>query len=471
MRQFRKNHKMIFGLWLGFTAFAGAVALLFWLVLHFSFQVKYQEQTVEELRSAVQSIWDKYDQKDFENNISFLAKTNNYFVQIISEETNDVLLSVNNQGEQSRPQQDNIADEGLFQKLDESEGYCQYYVDDTAHSSKWIVQAMVLANKNGNREVLVVSKSLANVDALNDLLTSRYLLVTVIVLVLASFLSIWLAEYFARPFRHLDKKAQQMAAGDYETQFPREGPAEARQLAQTLELAEQEFNKTEELRREFVANISHDMKTPLTVIKMYAEMLDSFSGEIPEKRAEHIQRILDETDRLTGFINDSMELARLQSGTVEMEEGIFSIFDVAKEAVESVCANRPDFLFRIECEQDVRVKGDRRLIYRAIYNFAGNAVKFAGKRNEAKIVIRRYQGSARVEVVDYGIGIAKEDLSMVWKRFYQVKPYERNKTGTGIGLNIASEILKMHYAPYGAESTPNEGTCFWFMLEVCDDEK
>lgn len=83
----------------------------------------------------------------------------------------------------------------------------------------------------------------------------------------------------------------------------------------------------------------------------------------------------------------------------------------------------------------------------------------------------KYQGSARVEVVDYGIGIAKEDLSMVWKRFYQVKPYERNKTGTGIGLNIASEILKMHYAPYGVESTPNEGTCFWFMLEVCDDEK
>lgn len=471
MKQFRKNHKMIFGLWLGFTAFAGAVALLFWLVLHFSFQVKYQEQTVEELGSAVQSIWDKYDQKDFENNISFLAKTNSYFVQIISEETNDVLLSVNNQGERSRPQQDDIVDAALFQKLDESDGYCQYYVDDAAHSSKWIVQAVVLANKNGHREVLVVSKSLADVDALNDLLTSRYLLVTVIVLVLASFISIWLAEYFARPFRHLNKKAQQMAAGDYETQFPREGPAEARQLAQTLELAEREFNKTEELRREFVANISHDMKTPLTVIKMYAEMLDSFSGEIPEKRAEHVQRILDETDKLTGFINDSMELARFQSGTIEMEEGIFSVLDVAGEVVGRVCANRPDFLFRIECERDILVKGDRKLIYRVIYNFATNAVKFAGEKNEAKITIRRYQGSVRVEVIDYGIGIVKEDLDKIWNRFYQVKPHERNKTGTGIGLNIASEILKMHYAPYGAESTPNEGTCFWFMLEACDDEK
>lgn len=461
---------MIFGLWLGFTAFAGAVALLFWLVLHFSFQVKYQEQSVEEVGGAVQSIWEKYGQKDFENNISFLARTNGYFVQIISEEGNDILLSVNSQGERSDPQQDNIADPGLFQKLDESDGYCQYYVEDETHPSKWLVRAVVLANVNGNRQVLIVSKSLADVEALNDLLNSRYLLVTAVVLVLASFISVWLAEYFARPFRHLNRKAQQMAAGNYETQFPREGPAEARQLAQTLEFAEQEFNKTEELRREFVANISHDMKTPLTVIKMYAEMLDSFSGEIPEKRAEHVQRILDETDKLTGFINDSMELARLQSGTMEMKEEIFSIFDTAQEVVERVCANRPDFQFRIECERDIRVKGDRRLIYRVIYNFAANAVKFAGERNEARITIRKYQGNVRVEVIDYGIGIAKEDLEKIWNRFYQVKPYERNKTGTGIGLNIASEILKMHYAPYGAESTPNEGTCFWFMLEACDDE-
>ena len=224
------------------------------MVLHFSVQGKYQEQAENDLKAAAQSIWDMYDQEDFEANIAFLAKTNDYFVQIVSEKDMQVLLSVNNQGENAAPQQDDIVDETLFQRLDESDGICQYYVKDDVRTSNWVVQAVVLANIDGAREVLVVSKSLADVDALMRLLTSRYLLVTVTVLILASILSICLAIHFSRPFQHLNKSAQQMAAGDYKTVFVREGPVEARQLADTLEQAEQEFNKTESLRRDFVAN-------------------------------------------------------------------------------------------------------------------------------------------------------------------------------------------------------------------------
>jgi len=461
---------MMFGLWLGFMGLAGAMALLFWLVLHFSVGNKYQEQTENDLQMAAQSIWDMYGEDDFEVNIALLAKSNDYFVQILSEDPMQVILSVNNQGEKAAPQQEDIADETLFERLNESDGICQYYVDDQVHASHWAVQAVILANVNGSRQVLVVSRSQANVDALMKLLTSRYLLVTVTVLVLASILSICLAEYFARPFRHLNKSALQMAAGDYATEFIREGPVEARQLAETLELAEEEFNKTEALRRDFVANVSHDMKTPLTVIRMYAEMLETFSGEIPEKRKEHVRMILDETDRLTNFISDTLDLAKLQSGTMEMHPSVFAIEDVAAEVLSSVCANKPEFQFKMDCPESMMVCADRKLIYHAIYNFASNAVKFSGKKQEARIVIRRYQGSVRVEVIDYGIGIEEEKLPYIWNRFYQAKPNDREKCSMGVGLNIASEILRLHHVPFGAESTPNEGTCFWFMLEAYENE-
>lgn len=461
---------MMFGLWIGFMGLAGAMALLFWLVLHFSVENKYQEQTENNLRMAAQSIWNMYGEDDFEANIALLAKSNDYFVQILSEDPMQIILSVNNQGENAAPQQADIADETLFERLNESDGICQYYVDDQVHASRWAVQAVVLANVNGSRQVLVVSRSQANVDALMKLLTSRYLLVTVTVLILASILSICLAEYFARPFRHLNKSAQQMAEGNYETEFAREGPMEARQLAETLEFAEQEFNKTEALRRDFVANVSHDMRTPLTVIRMYAEMLEAFSGEIPEKREEHVRMILNETDRLTNLISDTLDLAKLQSRTMEMNPSVFAIEDVAAEVLSSVCANKPEFQFKMDCPESMQVCADRKLIYRVIYNFASNAVKFSGKKQEARIVIRKYQGSVRVEVIDYGIGIEKDKLPYIWNRFYQAKPNDREKCGMGVGLNIASEILRLHHAPFGADSTPNEGTCFWFMLEAYENE-
>lgn len=432
----------------------GIVALLFWLVLHFSVGIQYQRQVEKELDGAVQSVWEMYGQTDFDTNISFLAGTSSYFIQILSEEGGEPLLSVNSQGESARPQQENIADVKLFERLDASEGFCNYYVEDETHDSQWAVSAVVLANHNGNREVLVISKSMADVDALMDLLTSRYWMITGIVLVLASVISLLLANYFSKPFRHLNKNAVQMAEGNYKTKFVREGPSEASKLSETLELAQEEFNRTEQLRRDFMANISHDMKTPLTVIKMYAEMLEDFSGEIPEKRKEHARKIQEEADRLTEFINDSMELARLQSGTVQLEESVFAMRDVVGEAVSRACAGREDFEFDIFCNRDSAVKGDRRLIERVIYNFVSNAIKYSGPQKRAKVNIRTIQNNVRVEVIDYGIGISKEELDLVWKRFYQVQPHDRKKTGMGIGLNIVSEILDMHYAPYGVESVP-----------------
>ena len=105
---------MMFGLWVGFMGLAGAMAIMFWMVLHFSVQGKYQEQAENDLKAAAQSIWDMYDQEDFEANIAFLAKTNDYFVQIVSEKDMQVLLSVNNQGENAAPQQDDIVDEKYY---------------------------------------------------------------------------------------------------------------------------------------------------------------------------------------------------------------------------------------------------------------------------------------------------------------------------------------------------------------------
>ena len=110
------------------------------------------------------------------------------------------------------------------------------------------------------------------------------------------------------------------------------------------------------------------------------------------------------------------------------------------------------------------------MIYRVVHNFATNAIKYSDKVNRARANIRIYHGNVRVEIIDYGIGISKENLKYVWKRFYQVEPHDRKKKGRGLGLNIVSEILDMHYAPYGVDSAPGQGSCFWFMMEIYNEE-
>lgn len=231
-------------------------------------------------------------------------------------------------------------------------------------------------------------------------------------------------------------------------------------------MAAKEFNATEELRREFVANISHDMKTPLTVIKMYAEMIQTVSGENPTKREEHLQQIITEAEKLTGFINDTMELAKLQSKTWEVKWEHFELVHLMKAILGTFEIHQELNGFQIEfqAEEGLMVYGDRKLIGRVLENFIGNALKFSAEKKRIDIEAKREGQRVRVSVRDYGIGIKEEQLAYIWERYYKVEPYGSNKAGTGLGLHIAKEILEMHNAVYGVESQWKEGSCFWFYL-------
>lgn len=165
----KKRHKMMFASGLDLWDLQGRWRCCFGWCFIFLIKNKYQEQTENDLKMAAQSIWDMYGDADFEANIALLAKSNDYFVQIVSENSMQVVFSVNNQGEKTAPQQADIADETMFERLNDSDGICQYYVEDQVHASRWAVQAVVLANLNGSRQVLVVSRSQANMDALMKL--------------------------------------------------------------------------------------------------------------------------------------------------------------------------------------------------------------------------------------------------------------------------------------------------------------
>jgi len=459
---------MSFGMWLSFTVMASAIAVLFWVILGTSLRMNYKNENIEALDRMMWTAAGRYATPEFKDHLKFVAGAESCFVKVISEKDHRILLSLDSQGESAKSQADAILPENLFELLDQNDGCYSCSVADTSGNSEWLLQAVVIACEGGYRKVLVITKLLANIDYMLEMFNNRIIRSLFIILVIASVLSLMITHIFAAPINRLTEKARRLASGDYHVAFPKEGCYEVKELSETLEKAAQEFNATEELRREFIANISHDMKTPLTVIKMYAEMIQTVSGDNPEKREKHLERIISEVEKLSGFINDTMDLARLQSRTWEVKKEVFDMAHLIQSSMLAfeVHEELDDFEITLDLEEHLLVEADRKLTGRVIQNFISNALKFSLETKKIDLTAKLENDKVKVSVRDYGAGIGEESMPHIWERYYKVDPYGSNKTGTGIGLHIAKEILEMHEAEFGVESAIGRGSCFWFCLEA-----
>jgi len=267
--------------------------------------------------------------------------------------------------------------------------------------------------------------------------------------------------------------ATELASGNYDVNFNGGPFTELDDLASTLNSATEKLSKVDELRKDLIANMSHDIKTPLTMIKAYAEMIQDISGDNPVKRNEHLDVILKEVDYLDHLVTDMSELSKMQSGNFEIK---LSQFDLVEEIEDIV------FLMQGLCEENsiqmsvsapevVLVSADRVKIKQVIYNFVSNAIKHSGSGTSVQIEVTDRDGIVKVMVKDNGPGISEVDLPYIWDRYYKIdKGFRRSSKSTGLGLAISKAILDTHGANYGVLSNEGKGSCFWFELEVEDAE-
>ena len=244
---------------------------------------------------------------------------------------------------------------------------------------------------------------------------------------------------------------------------------EIAQLSETLNQAAVELAKAEGLQRELIANVSHDLRTPLTMITAYSEIMRDLPGE---NSPENVQVIIDEAKRLTSLVNDLLDVSKLQAGVMELN---LKEYDLTA-SIESVLARYSKFLEQngytvdFEYDRNILVVADEDKMYQVIYNLVNNAINYTGE--DKKIIVRqRVAGSiARIEVIDTGEGIAPEELTNVWERYYKVdKNHKRAVMGTGLGLSIVKNVLKLHGLSYGVNSEVGKGTCFWFEISVKEE--
>lgn len=344
---------------------------------------------------------------------------------------------------------------------------------NTVSDQNMLLYGREVASDFGNYYIFLNSP-LDPIDSTITILTNQFVYVTFFVFLLATVLAFYIARRLSSPIVQMKRSAMSLAKGNYDVHFESSEFEEITELANTLNHTSSELKKMDELRRDLIANVSHDIKTPLTMIKAYAEMIRDLSGDNKAKREENLNVILDEVDHLDALVKDMTQLSQLQSNVLSMNRSDFDLVALTNHVLKlmEVLIQSNEIEIEFLTPDDVTVNGDRIKIQQVIFNYLSNAVKFVGNDKKLILQILLEDDGARFEVTDHGVGIKEDDLEHIWDRYYKIdKHHARNAAGTGLGLSIASAILKGHDAEFGVISTIGEGSTFWFKLPYSKKNK
>jgi two-component system sensor histidine kinase VicK len=236
-----------------------------------------------------------------------------------------------------------------------------------------------------------------------------------------------------------------------------------------------EQRKTEDRRREFVANVSHELRTPLTNIRSYAETIRDANGDLPrETENSFLDVVIHETDRMTHIVQDLLTLSRLDSGRTEMVMARFPFGEAIDNVLRSIAleAQRHGHELTHEYLTDLPlVMGDRGRIEQVMLNILSNAVKYTPNGGHIHVTAGATEKRVWMEVCDDGIGIPEADRDRIFERFYRVdKARSRDTGGTGLGLSIVRQLVTMHGGTIAVQSKPGQGSTFTVQLPLDDEE-
>ena len=342
----------------------------------------------------------------------------------------------------------------------------QYFPQAIDYKYENLVYAEIIPVDSNTEYFIVINSTITPVSSVVDTLRIQLIIVSAIVVLIAIVLSLYSARRISKPLSQMNKSAKELAKQNYDVEFKSSGYLEVNELNDTLNYTREELSKVENLRRELIANISHDLRTPLTMIKGYGEVMRDLPGE---NTPENVQIIIDEASRLSTLVTDLLDLSKLQAGALTLESDVFSLTDSIKNIFKRYSKLKEQDGYKIEFEsnQDVLVYGDELKMSQVIYNLVNNAVNYVGE--DKTVIVKQVvtDNRVRVEVIDHGAGIPKDKLDYIWDRYYKVdKMHKSAVIGTGLGLSIVKNILDLHNATYGVESKEGQGSNFWFEMDI-----
>ena len=343
----------------------------------------------------------------------------------------------------------------------------------TKFNSNELDSKVMLYKVDVNDGYVFVFTLLSNINKNYSIVKRQLIYITIVVIIFAVLISLYLSKLITDPIIEINNKAKQLADGNYNVQFGHDGIREIDELSDTLNYLEHEVSKTDEYRRDLMANVSHDLKTPLTMIKAYAEMVRDITYKDKKKREENLNIIIDETDRLNILVGDILALSKMQSNSETLEIENFDLVEEIKSIVSRYDYIVEDgYVIETDMPDKIIVRADKKKINQVIYNLINNAINYTGDDKKVTIRVTSNKKDCLVEVIDTGKGIEADKINYIWDRYYKnEKNHKRNIIGTGLGLSIVKNILEKHNFKYGVNSVINEGTTFFFKVKTVNQRK
>lgn len=320
--------------------------------------------------------------------------------------------------------------------------------------------------------VIHMSMSAIRSEAYSFLNISYIMLI--ILFVLSLIILIFFTEIVYVPLKKIISATEQYASGNMHYEFTVESADEMGYLAASLNYMASEIARAEDNQKKFVANVSHDFRSPLTSIRGYLEAM--IDGTVPPELYEkYLNIVLNETDRLKKLTDSLLTLNNLNTKGVYLEKSIFDLNTTIRNTAatfEGVCKNKSVAIELVLTGDTMPVEADMGKIQQVLYNLLDNAIKFSSQDSMIKIETTEKKNKVFVSVKDKGIGIPKDDLKLIWDRFYKSDLSRgKDKKGTGLGLSITKEIIMAHGEHINVISTVGVGTEFIFSLPVADEDE
>jgi len=464
-----------FRLWIYFAAIGVGVVAIIWFLHLFLLDSYYEEMKIAEVDRIASSVSHSYQKNDpdFTKSIQELSVSNDFYVMM---ESGNGILLFSPESESHLPVYSYLEKTSkLKSMLEESSNSAVSFKMDTGISEyQTLAYGRKVKNSSGEKIFLYIFSPLYPVSSTVNILRHQLIYVTIFALTCALLLAMYFAARISKPIKEMTTTAKEMSKGTYNVKFEANSYSEINNLADTLNTTAYELGMADNRLKDLIANVSHDLKTPLTMIRSYAEMIRDLSGSNPEKRNTHLQVIIDESDRLNQIVSDMATISAMQTHKTVLERTTFDFVAAASSILSSyyIFSEQEGYKFTFNSPASAYVYGDENRIKQVMSNLINNSVKYCGTDKQIIINIKRVGKKYRFEAADHGPGISQEELPHVWDRYYKTSTnYVRTTEGSGLGLSIVKEILTLHHANFGVNSKLGKGTTFWFELPLMKTEK